>query len=58
MKPARKLGKIFIFPYDEEEVIYLKQKDPVLAEVIDAIGPIQREVRPDLFVALMHSIVG
>lgn len=46
------------FPYGEAEVYYLKQKDPVLGAVMDKIGMIKRQTRPDLFEALMHSIVG
>lgn len=46
------------FEYSEEEIEYLKSRDAVLAEAIDAIGPIQREVHTDLFRALINSIVG
>ncbi len=43
------------FQYGETEIAYLKQADKRLAEVIDRIG---RVVIPDLFAALVHSIVG
>ncbi len=46
------------FQYGETEVAYLKAKDPVLAQAIDKIGPIQREINPDLFSALINSIIG
>lgn len=48
----------YYFQYGETETAYLKKKDKRLAEVIDKIGPIQRRVIPDLFSALVHSIVG
>ena len=46
------------FLYGEKEISYLKNKDKRLAEVIDKIGMVKRRVIPDLFVALVHSIVG
>ena len=46
------------FAYGSKETDYLARKDKRLARVIECVGPIQREVRPDLFDALMHSIVG
>ncbi|MTJ91865.1 MAG: DNA-3-methyladenine glycosylase 2 family protein [Desulfovibrio sp.] len=46
------------FAYGAKETDYLARKDKRLASVIERIGPIRREVRPDLFDALMHSIVG
>ncbi len=46
------------FPYGEREIAYLKRADKRLAEVIDKIGPVKRRVIPDLFAALVHSIVG
>lgn len=46
------------FHYDEEAVRYLKAKDPLLAEVIDRIGPIERPIDADLFSALINNIVG
>ena len=45
------------FDYGEIEINYLKSKDPILADVIDQIGHIYREVTPDLFEALVNSIV-
>ena len=46
------------FAYGDKETGYLARKDKRLASVIERIGPIRREVRPDLFDALMHAIVG
>jgi len=46
------------FKYGQEEIEYLKKKDKKLAEAIDQIGAIKREVVPDLFSALVNSIAG
>ena len=46
------------FQYGEKELSYLKSKDKRLAEVIDKVGMVKRRVIPDLFAALIHSIVG
>jgi DNA-3-methyladenine glycosylase II len=46
------------FKYNEKEIEHLKRADKKLAEVIDRIGMIERAVNPDLFSALVHSIVG
>lgn len=47
-----------IFKYGEEEITILKAKDRRLAEVIEKVGLIERAVIPDLFSALVNSIVG
>ena len=47
-----------IFKYGDDEMEYLKRKDKKLGEAIQRIGKIQREVTPDLFAALISSIVG
>jgi len=47
-----------IFSYGDTELIHLKDRDKKLGKAIDAIGMIHREVRPDLFSALVNSIVG
>jgi len=47
-----------VFSYGEEEINYLKKKDKTLAVAIETIGHINREVTPDLFSALVNSIVG
>ena len=46
-----------IFKYGQEEIDYLRRKDKYLAEAIDRIGFIEREVIPDLFTALVNGIV-
>lgn len=46
------------FLYGEKEIAYLKNKDKRLGEVIDKVGMVKRQVIPDLFTALVHSIVG
>ncbi len=46
------------FQYGEREVAYLRQADQRMAEVIDKIGMVRRQVVPDLFSALVFSIVG
>lgn len=46
------------FSYTDEEVEYLKKRDKKLAAAIEAIGPIRREVEPEIFPALVHHIVG
>ncbi|WP_080800152.1 DNA-3-methyladenine glycosylase family protein [Arabiibacter massiliensis] len=46
------------FEYGGEETSWLAARDPRMAEVIAAVGPIRREVHPDLFAALVNSIVG
>ena len=45
------------FEYGDEELAYLKAKDKRLAEVIERIGPIKREVHADVFESLIDSIV-
>lgn len=46
-----------IFRYGQKEMDYLKKKDKKLGLAIDRIGLIERLVIPDLFTALIHSIV-
>ena len=46
------------FPYGEQEIAWLKSRDKRLGEVIDKVGIVKRRVIPDLFAALVHSIVG
>lgn len=47
-----------IFRYGEKEIDYLRSRDPRMAEVMDRIGMVRRRVIPDVFAALVHSIVG
>jgi DNA-3-methyladenine glycosylase II len=46
------------FQYGEKEIEYLKKADKKLVEVIDQVGMIERMVNPDLFSALVNSIIG
>lgn len=46
------------FMYGVKETEYLKSRDKKLGEAISRIGPIQRGVYPELFPALVKSIVG
>ena len=46
------------FQYGEQEIEYLKKKDKKLAGIIDQVGLIERAVNPDLFSALVESIIG
>ena len=47
-----------IFEYGDTEIRHLKERDKRLGAAIDAIGVIRREVHPDIFSALVNSIVG
>lgn len=47
-----------IFKYGQREIQYLKQNDKKLGAAIDRIGMIERGVIPDLYAALINSIVG
>ena len=48
------------FEYGDEEVAYLKSRDPKLAQAIDAVGHVNREMMDegDLFAAVVHHIIG
>jgi DNA-3-methyladenine glycosylase II len=50
--------RVEIFQYGDTEIAHLKKRDKTLGAAIDAIGPLQREVNPDLFSALVNAIVG
>ncbi len=45
------------FQYSEKETAYLSKKDKKLAQIIQQIGKIERTVTPDMFEALMESII-
>ena len=45
------------FDYSEQELDFLKKKDKKLCEAIERVGKIAREVTPDIFAALISSIV-
>lgn len=44
--------------YGDKEIAFLKAKDPILGKAIEEIGQINREVIPDMFMALINSIIG
>ena len=46
------------FEYGSREIDYLCSRDRLLAGAIAQIRPVQRAVTPDLFAALVNSIVG
>lgn len=46
------------FEYGKKEISYLKSKDAKLAEVIDTLGFVEREIDTDLFSAVVHHIIG
>ena len=46
------------FEYGETEIAYLKSKDKKMAEVIEQVGFIKREVDTDLFSSVIHHIIG
>ena len=45
------------FNYTETEIAHLKQKDPILSLAIERIGPIKREINPNLFESLVDTII-
>jgi len=46
------------FIYGETEINHMKSRDKILGAAIDRIGFIERDVLPDIFSALVNSIVG
>lgn len=46
-----------IFPYGQAEIDHLKRRDKKLGAAMDELGMIERAVTPDLFAALLRSIV-
>ena len=52
------MGRMKYFRYGEREMSHLKARDKKLAAVIDAVGPIRRELDTDLFSAVVRHIVG
>ena len=51
-------GNKLYFEYGEKEISFLKSKDKALAKVMDEVGHVQREIIPDMFMALINSIIG
>lgn len=50
--------KMTYFYYTNEQLSYLKNKDPKLKEVIDKVGYIEREADTDIFSSVIHHIIG
>ncbi len=46
-----------VFKYGQVEIDYLRGQDSVLGAAMERIGRVERAVQPDLFTALIHSIV-
>lgn len=46
------------FKYGEKETKYLSEKDPVLGDAIEKIGMIYRKTNPNVFEALISSVIG
>ena len=46
-----------LFQYHQEEMDYLKFRDPILGKFIDQIGFLERTVDDDLYVSLVGAIV-
>jgi DNA-3-methyladenine glycosylase II len=46
-----------IFKYGQAEIEYLKRRDKKIGAAIDRLGMIERKVTPDLFTALVKSVV-
>lgn len=53
-----KTVKTKIFEYGNKEIDYLKSCDPVLGDEIEKTGIIEREIIPELFPALIYTIIG
>jgi len=53
-----KTKKIEYFKYGKKEIDWLKSRDKTLGRAIDRLGKIKREINPDLFSALVYSIIG
>lgn len=47
-----------IFEYGDEAVSYLASRDERLADAMERIGHVEREVDTDLFSSVMHHIIG
>ena len=52
------MSRTKFFRYGEKEIAYLKSRDKRLAAIIDAVGPIRRQLDTDLFSAVVRHIVG
>lgn len=54
----KRMNNTNYFEYGEKEKQWLRSRDSVLSAAMDEIGHVHREVQPDLFKALINSIVG
>lgn len=43
---------------DEKALAYLREKDSILGEIIDAVGPLERPIEGDIFKAIVRHIIG
>lgn len=50
-------GERPVFPCSEEALTFLKRRDKRLGALIDRFGPVRRFVEPDLFTALVESVI-
>ena len=46
-----------IFPYSKRETTHLARRDPLLGKLIKQIGPIEREIEPNLVAALIRGVI-
>ncbi|MGL5123074.1 MAG: DNA-3-methyladenine glycosylase family protein [Fusobacteriaceae bacterium] len=46
-----------LFKYGEKEIVYLKEKDEKLSKIIEKYGVIERSIIPDVFQALIESVI-
>lgn len=46
------------FQYGQKEIVHLKRRYPKLAVISGRIGIVERSVFPDLFTALVTSVIG
>ena len=51
------MSRMQLFKYGKTEIDHLRGRDRKLGRAIDRIGMIERQVIPDLFEALVHSVV-
>lgn len=47
-----------VFQYGEEELSFLRSRDPIISELIDRVGFVEQQMDPCLFVSLTRNIIG
>lgn len=47
-----------IFEYGDQELDYLRERDPLLGGLFERFGPVKRKVIPDLFQGICHTLLG